>query len=108
MGCLFALFTSAYFMRMGLSDWRAMPVPRLLWLNTGVLVLSSVALQCAVFAARKGQIDNVRNIFIRRFGFAPRAAVDHAHVEGSAAIGNRAAAAAEPEHAHGLAADAAP
>ena len=44
-GCLFALFTSAYFMRMGLSDWQAMPVPRLLWLNTGVLVLSSVALQ---------------------------------------------------------------
>ena len=53
-GCLFALFTSAYFMRMGLSDWRALPVPRLLWLNTGVLVLSSVALQCALVAARNG------------------------------------------------------
>ena len=51
-GCLFALFTSAYFMRMELSDWRAMPVPRLLWLNTGVLVLSSVALQIALVAAR--------------------------------------------------------
>ena len=53
-GCLFALFTSAYFMRMGLSDWHAMPVPRLLWLNTGVLVLSSVALQMrAAVAARR-------------------------------------------------------
>ena len=30
-----------------------MPVPRLLWLNTGVLVLSSVALQCALVAARR-------------------------------------------------------
>ena len=59
-GCLFALFTSAYFMRMGLSDWRAMPVPRLLWLNTGVLVLSSVALQCALVAARRRQLDMVR------------------------------------------------
>ena len=59
-GCLFALFTSAYFMRMGLSDWRAMPVPRLLWLNTGVLVLSSVALQCALIAARRRQLDTVR------------------------------------------------
>jgi cytochrome c oxidase subunit 3 len=59
-GCLFALFTSAYFMRMGLSDWQAMPVPRLLWLNTGVLVLSSVALQCALVAARRRQLDTVK------------------------------------------------
>ena len=59
-GCLFALFTSAYFMRMGLSDWRPLPMPRLLWLNTGLLVLSSVALQCALVAARRGQLDTVR------------------------------------------------
>ena len=59
-GCLFALFTSAYFMRMELSDWRPLPLPNLLWFNTGVLVLSSVALQCAVVAARKGQMDTVR------------------------------------------------
>ncbi|RWK05869.1 cytochrome c oxidase subunit 3 [Mesorhizobium sp.] len=59
-GCLFSLFASAYFMRMGLSDWQPLPLPRLLWLNTGVLVLSSVALQCAVVAARRGQMDIVR------------------------------------------------
>jgi cytochrome c oxidase subunit III len=59
-GCLFALFSSAYFMRMGVSDWRAMPVPQILWLNTGVLVLSSVALQCALIAARKRQLETVR------------------------------------------------
>ncbi len=59
-GCLFSLFTSAYFMRMGLPDWQPLPLPRLLWLNTGVLVLSSVALQCAVIAARRGQTDMVR------------------------------------------------
>ncbi len=59
-GALFALFASAYFMRMGLSDWRPLPIPRLLWFNTGVLVLSSVALHCALVAARKGQIDMVR------------------------------------------------
>ena len=29
-GCLFALFSSAYFMRMGVSDRRSEPVPRLL------------------------------------------------------------------------------
>jgi cytochrome c oxidase subunit 3 len=59
-GCLFSLFASAYFMRMGFPDWRALPLPRTLWLNTGILVLSSIALQCAVLAARNGQRDMVR------------------------------------------------
>jgi cytochrome c oxidase subunit 3 len=59
-GCLFALFTSAYLMRMAVSDWQPLPLPRQLWLNTGVLVLCSIALQCASVAARRGQIDTVR------------------------------------------------
>jgi cytochrome c oxidase subunit III len=59
-GALFALFASAYFMRMGLPDWQSLPVSRLLWLNTGMLILSSVALHCAVLAARKGQIDTLK------------------------------------------------
>jgi cytochrome c oxidase subunit 3 len=59
-GCLFALFTSAYFMRMALSDWQPLPIPRLLWFNTAVLVLSSVALHVAQVAARRGQLDTVR------------------------------------------------
>jgi len=49
-GSLFALFISAYSMRMNMVDWRALPVPRLLWFNTGVLVLSSVAVQSSAFA----------------------------------------------------------
>ncbi|MBB6470162.1 cytochrome c oxidase subunit 3 [Aminobacter lissarensis] len=59
-GALFALFISAYFMRMVYADWQAAPMPWLLWLNTGMLVLASVALQCAVVAAHKGQVDNLR------------------------------------------------
>lgn len=59
-GTLFALLLSAYFMRMQYADWQAAPMPRLLWLNTGMLVLASVALQCAVVAAQKGQLDNLR------------------------------------------------
>jgi cytochrome c oxidase subunit 3 len=58
-GSLFALFISAYSMRMNMVDWRALPVPRLLWFNTGVLVLSSVALQSAYVAARRDDIDGV-------------------------------------------------
>src|SRR3979411_1776295 len=58
-GSLFALFISAYSMRMNLVDWRTVPVPRLLWFNTAVLVLSSVALQWAQVAARRNNIDGV-------------------------------------------------
>jgi cytochrome c oxidase subunit 3 len=54
---LFVLFISAYSMRMNMVDWRALPVPGLLWFNTGVLVLSSVALQRAHVAARRQDAD---------------------------------------------------
>jgi cytochrome c oxidase subunit III len=59
-GCLFALFASAYFMRMALSDWRPLPVPGLLWFNTAVLFASSVALQLTLTAARRGDAKTVR------------------------------------------------
>jgi cytochrome c oxidase subunit III len=58
-GSLFALFISAYSMRMNMVDWRALPVPKLLWLNTGLLVLSSAALQWAHVAARRNDMDSV-------------------------------------------------
>ena len=58
---LFALFISAYTMRMQLGDWRPLPDPDLLWLNTGALILSSIALQWAHVAAKREQVDHVRN-----------------------------------------------
>lgn len=51
---LFGLFMSAYLMRMEYADWRPLAEPSLLWLNTGILVLCSVALQSAYFAANRG------------------------------------------------------
>ncbi len=42
---MFGLFITAYFIRMELDDWRPMPEPVMLWLNTFVLFLSSVVLQ---------------------------------------------------------------
>ena len=59
-GCLFALFISAYSIRMHTGDWSPLPVPKLLWLNTGVLVASSVALQWAAIMARRGHRDGLR------------------------------------------------
>ncbi|MCW8193436.1 cytochrome-c oxidase [Proteobacteria bacterium 005FR1] len=42
---LFALFSVAYVVRMDLQDWRPMPESPALWVNTGMLFLSSLALQ---------------------------------------------------------------
>ena len=58
-GSLFALFISAYSMRMNMVDWRTLPVPRLLWFNTGVLITSSIALQWAYMAARRNDLEGV-------------------------------------------------
>ncbi|WP_243369594.1 cytochrome c oxidase subunit 3 [Microvirga solisilvae] len=59
-GSLFALFLSAYALRMQLPDWRDVPLPAILWLNTGMLILSSVALQGARKAAREGEEDALK------------------------------------------------
>lgn len=59
-GALFALFASAYVMRMASSDWQATPLPRILWVSTGALIVSSLALQLAVVAAREAEIGWVR------------------------------------------------
>jgi cytochrome c oxidase subunit 3 len=62
---------SAYFMRIDIVATneaatngvilRSMPAPMLLWLNTGVLVVSSVAVQCAQIAAQRDQRVAVRD-----------------------------------------------
>ncbi len=52
---LFALFLSAYLMRMKLGDWLPLAEPNVLWLNTAILVLASVAFQLTRGAAKRGQ-----------------------------------------------------
>ena len=57
---LFALFLSAYMMRMQLGDWRPLAEPNLLWLNTALLVLASVAFQTTWSAAKRDQAPTVK------------------------------------------------
>jgi cytochrome c oxidase subunit 3 len=59
-GALFALFASAYFMRMEFPDWRSMPLPPIVWVNTVLLALGSVLLQCALVSARGGDRATTR------------------------------------------------
>jgi cytochrome c oxidase subunit 3 len=68
-GSLFALFTLAYSMRMTMGDWQPLPAPRLLWLNTGVLVLSSLALHRAQRAAGRHEMEGVRTGLLAGGGF---------------------------------------
>ena len=52
---LFVAFTSAYIVRAGMSDdWSAIELPRLLWLNAAVLLVSSVTMEEARRALYKG------------------------------------------------------
>jgi len=67
---LFALLISAYHMRMMDADWAKLPVPKVLWLNTVVLVLSSVAMQWTRNEAQRGQADGVRDGLIAAGIFA--------------------------------------
>jgi cytochrome c oxidase subunit 3 len=53
-GSLFALFMSAYVLRMELADWRPLPEPDLLWLNTGLLALGSFAMHRAFVQSGAG------------------------------------------------------
>ena len=54
------------------------------------------------------QLDGIGDVVVGRIGLAAGPAIDHAHAQRGATIGDGAADAAEPEHPHGLAADAAP
>jgi cytochrome c oxidase subunit 3 len=65
---LFGLFISAYFIRMGhghgamhgISDWRSVNKPPILWFNSGMLILSSVAMQAARHALKSNQRARVK------------------------------------------------
>ena len=59
-GALFALFASAAFMRMEFDDWRPVPLPSIIWLNTALLLLASVALRTALAAKARRDGPSLR------------------------------------------------
>jgi cytochrome c oxidase subunit 3 len=56
----FALILSAYSLRMDYGDWVPLTEPQLLWLNTGVLVLASIALQWTRNSAVRGEASKLQ------------------------------------------------
>ena len=57
---LFVLLVVAYGGRMAYDDWRPVPQLRLLWANSLILILSSIALQSARYCVRREQLDAMR------------------------------------------------
>lgn len=57
---IFFLLLIAYTSRMQITDWHPLPEPRILWLNTGVLVLGSAFMQWAKIAWSHGEFTVVR------------------------------------------------
>jgi len=60
---LFALFMTAYLMRANphhAADWYPITVPGILWLNTGLLILGSIAMQWARHGEQQGNLRQVK------------------------------------------------
>ncbi|MCZ0963471.1 cytochrome c oxidase subunit 3 [Paracoccus benzoatiresistens] len=53
-GCLFALFGSAFVMRMDVGTWSSLRLPPIVWANTAQLVLASLFLHLAFVSAKRG------------------------------------------------------
>ena len=58
---IFSLLVISYFGRMAYNDWRSFPEPWLLWLNTALLISSSVAFHQSLAAMRRGQASRVKD-----------------------------------------------
>ena len=67
---LFSLLVVAYADRLTAGDWRPLPEPWVLWLNTVALVLGSVGLQRSLTAANRGRLDGVKIGLLAGGGFA--------------------------------------
>lgn len=59
-GSLFTLVIGAWFMRRDLGDWQPLPIPPILWVNTGALLLSSLVLEWTQHEVRNGPLARVR------------------------------------------------
>ena len=58
---LFAAFTSAYIVRSGGGDWTALELPPVVWLSTALIVSSSLTLEMARRAFRRGRLPSFRS-----------------------------------------------
>ena len=56
----FLFITNAYLFRMNFADWQSLPMPTLLWFNSGALVLASAGMIWAKQGAKSGSPTNIK------------------------------------------------
>jgi cytochrome c oxidase subunit 3 len=59
-GMLFAALTSAYIVRQAEGNWMLFELPILFWVNTGIILASSVTMHWAYLAAKKDNLEAVK------------------------------------------------
>jgi cytochrome c oxidase subunit 3 len=57
---IFAALTSAYIVRQAEGNWLEYELPEIFWVTSGIVILSSIALQVAYYAAKKDNFLGVR------------------------------------------------
>ena len=73
-GMFFSLLISGNLMRQEVTDWRQVPLPNILWINTELLIISSLCLHFALVAARK----NDASLFLKEL---PQGGSDLSNIE---------------------------
>lgn len=67
---IFSMFTVSYYIRMTLPDWTPLSEPAQLWVNTGLLVVSSVLFQLARNKVNQEAPKNLLSTFVAGGVFA--------------------------------------
>ena len=69
---IFAALTSAYIVRQAEGNWLEYELPEIFWVTSGIVLLSSVSMQAAYFAAKRDNFIGLRiaMVFTMLLGFA--------------------------------------
>jgi cytochrome c oxidase subunit 3 len=69
---VFAALTSAYIVRQAEGNWLEYELPEIFWITSGIVLLSSVSVQAAYFAAKRDNFIGLRiaMVFTVLLGFA--------------------------------------
>lgn len=65
---LFASWTSAYIVRQAEGNWLFFELPKVFYYSTALIVISSLTMQWAYWAAKKDNLDKVRTLVVTTAG----------------------------------------
>lgn len=57
---IFAALTSAYIVRQAEGNWLIFDLPQLFWINSGVILMSSISMHWAYLAAKRDNLESVK------------------------------------------------